>query len=188
MPLDRDVIFLAESGEEGSTRVGIEFMVNEHFSEIEAEFCLAEGGGIRRLGGDAQYARVQTLEKIPRAIQLIARGVAGHGSVPLRSNAVLHLARAVAAVTDWQTPVRLNETTASYFRRLARISSDEDAVAVSSGARGRLAGRPGGRAEYFAEHEPYPRVDAPVVHLSDHGRRRLPDQRHSGRGAARCST
>ena len=43
--LDRDVIFLAESGEEGTTKPGIEFMVNQHFDQIDAEFCLTEGGG-----------------------------------------------------------------------------------------------------------------------------------------------
>src|SRR5687767_941523 len=31
--LDRDVIFLAEAGEEGTTRVGIQFMVQPHFAE-----------------------------------------------------------------------------------------------------------------------------------------------------------
>jgi len=31
VPLDRDVIFLAESGEEGSSTVGIQYMVNQHF-------------------------------------------------------------------------------------------------------------------------------------------------------------
>ena len=41
VPLSRDVIFLAESGEEGATEYGIEFMVNEHFEKIDAEFCLA---------------------------------------------------------------------------------------------------------------------------------------------------
>ena len=41
--LDRDVIFLAESGEEGAVEFGIDFMVNEHFNKIAAEFCLAEG-------------------------------------------------------------------------------------------------------------------------------------------------
>ena len=30
VPLDRDVIFLAEAGEEGTTRVGIDFMVKQH--------------------------------------------------------------------------------------------------------------------------------------------------------------
>src|SRR6267378_5891734 len=45
-PLDRDVIFLAESGEEADvTGVGINFMVNRHFEEIDAEFSLTEGGG-----------------------------------------------------------------------------------------------------------------------------------------------
>ena len=46
VPLDRDVIFLSEAGEEGSSSVGIGYMVNEHFPEIEAEYCLAEGGGV----------------------------------------------------------------------------------------------------------------------------------------------
>ena len=67
-----------------------------------------------------------------RAIELTARGVAGHGSVPLRSNSIVHLAKAITAVTDWRTPIRLNETTASYFRRLARISSEEDAARYRS--------------------------------------------------------
>ena len=40
VPLDRDVIFLAEAGEEGTTRVGIEYMVKEHYADIDAEFAL----------------------------------------------------------------------------------------------------------------------------------------------------
>src|ERR1700676_98014 len=48
VPLDRDVIFAVEAGEEASTGPGIEYLVNERWSEIDAEFCLAEGGGVRR--------------------------------------------------------------------------------------------------------------------------------------------
>src|SRR5207245_6234639 len=40
VPLDRDVIFLAEAGEEGTTRVGIDFMAREHPGDIGAEYCL----------------------------------------------------------------------------------------------------------------------------------------------------
>jgi acetylornithine deacetylase/succinyl-diaminopimelate desuccinylase-like protein len=127
VPLDRDVIFLFEAGEEGSTRVGIQFMVNQHYSEIESEFCLAEGGGVVRQGGEVKYATVQTLEKIPRAIELTARGVAGHGSVPLKTNAVVHLAEAVAAVAKWRTPIRINDTTGVYFSRLAEVSKAGEA-------------------------------------------------------------
>ncbi len=43
--LDRDVIFLAESGEEGTTQVGIGFMVDKHLDAINAEFAITEGGG-----------------------------------------------------------------------------------------------------------------------------------------------
>ena len=42
--LERDVIFLAESGEEGTPEVGINYMVEEYFDLIDAEYCLAEGG------------------------------------------------------------------------------------------------------------------------------------------------
>jgi len=127
VPLDRDVIFLAEAGEEGTTRVGINFMVDRHFADIDAEYCLAEGGGVTREGGKVKVASIQTLEKLPRAIELTAKGVAGHGSVPLKSNAVAHLATAVGKVAAWKPPLTINETTGTYFRRLASISSAEQA-------------------------------------------------------------
>lgn len=126
--LDRDVIFLAESGEEGSTQIGIQYMVNEHFDSIEAEFCLAEGASVVRQNGEVFYASVQTVEKLPRAMTLTSSGIAGHGSVPLQSNAIVALSRAVASIADWQPPIRLSDTTTSYFSKLAAISEPEAAA------------------------------------------------------------
>jgi acetylornithine deacetylase/succinyl-diaminopimelate desuccinylase-like protein len=125
VPLDRDVIFVSESGEEGSTGVGIGYLVRDHFPEIDAEYCLAEGGGVTRIGGAVKYATVQTLEKIPRGVELVAHGISGHGSVPLKSNAIVHLAGAVARVGEWRPEIRFNETTGTYFRKLAAISPPE---------------------------------------------------------------
>jgi acetylornithine deacetylase/succinyl-diaminopimelate desuccinylase-like protein len=153
VPLERDVIFLAEAGEEGSTRVGIQFMVDEHFPEIDAEYCLAEGGGASRREGRVRFVSVQTLEKIPRGIELTARGVAGHGSVPLRSNAIAHLAAAVARVAAWKPELRLNDTTRAYFKRLASISSQEDAKRYLAIVGADRAARDAAD-EYFLEHEP----------------------------------
>ena len=153
VPLDRDVIFLAEAGEEGSTRVGIQFIVNQHLPKVEAEYCLAEGGGVTRTGGTVKFASVQTLEKIPRGIELTARGPAGHGSVPLRNNAVVHLANAVAKIAAWKVPVRLNDTTRAYFKRLASISSPDDAkryLAVVGSDRKAAADAD----EFFLQNEP----------------------------------
>ena len=127
VPLDRDVIFLAESGEEGSTRVGIQFMVEQHFDAIDAEYCLAETGGVTREGGEVRFASVQTAEKLPRAIEVIATGPAGHGSVPLTTNAIARLSSAIGTIADWRPPLKLNETSGMYFKRLAEISPPEQA-------------------------------------------------------------
>ena len=128
VPLDRDVIFLAEAGEEGNTRVGIQFMVNQYYETIDAEYCLAETlDGVVREAGRVKYAAVETTEKLPRAIRLTARGVAGHGSVPLLANPIVHLGAALARAGDWHATIRLNETTRAYFARLAELSSGADA-------------------------------------------------------------
>jgi acetylornithine deacetylase/succinyl-diaminopimelate desuccinylase-like protein len=127
VPLDRDVVFLAESGEEGNSRVGINYMAAQHFPEIEAEYCLAEGGSVNRQKGEVRYAEIQTMEKIPRGIELVAHGISGHGSIPLKSNAIVHLATAVGKIGEWRPDIKLNETTGTYFRRLAAIAPSEQA-------------------------------------------------------------
>ena len=151
VPLSRDVIFLAESGEEGATEYGIEFMVNEHFEKIDAEFCLAEGGSVARVNREVVYGGVQTVEKLPYRLELAARGVAGHGSVPLQNNSVVRLAKAISAIADWRSPIRLNETTYTYFERLASISppdAGERYLAVLD------SGRASEADEYFLAYEP----------------------------------
>lgn len=126
-PLDRDVIFIAEAGEEGNTPVGINYLVRHHWSAIAAEYALAEGGSAAVRDGKVRYVEVMTTEKVPRRTRLVAHGTAGHGSVPRSDNAVIHLANAVAKFGTWQPPMRLNDTTRTYFERLATISSPEDA-------------------------------------------------------------
>jgi acetylornithine deacetylase/succinyl-diaminopimelate desuccinylase-like protein len=127
VPLDRDVIYLAESGEEGNARVGIAYLVAQHFPEIDAEYCIAEGGDVIRENGIVKYAEVETVEKIPHGIELVARGISGHGSIPLKSNAIVHLGAAIGRIGAWRPDIRLNETTATYFRKLATIAPPEQA-------------------------------------------------------------
>lgn len=151
VPLDRDVIFLAESGEEGSVRYGIKYVVENHFPEIDAEYCLAEGGSVTRKDGKMRFASIQTTEKIPYAVRLVARGPAGHGSRPLRTNAIVHLSQAVAKVAAWQPPMRLNDTTRTYFERLATVSTPEEAARYNGIAD---PAKSAAIQEYFAVNEP----------------------------------
>jgi len=125
--LDRDVIFLTESGEEGTPDVGAQFMIDQHFDAIDAEYCLAEGGGVVRSGGKNLHANISTTEKEPRAVEIIAHGPAGHGSVPRQTNVIAHLSNAVGRIAAWTPPLRVNETTGSYFRKLA-ASAPPDAA------------------------------------------------------------
>ena len=126
VPLARDVILLAESGEEDTTEVGIDFMVERHWGEIDAEFALSEGGRVSAPGGTVDTVSIATTEKVPwRGIKLVARGTAGHGSAPRLDNPIVHLASAVAKVGAYQSPMRLNETTRAYLERLATISPSD---------------------------------------------------------------
>ncbi|MEP7354073.1 MAG: M20/M25/M40 family metallo-hydrolase [Acidobacteriota bacterium] len=152
--LDRDVIFLAEAGEESDTGPGIDFMVKEHFDQINAEFAITEGGGARLDNGRITMVSIATAEKLPRRARLVVNGVSGHGSVPRTDNALVHLAAAVAKVGTWETPVRMNDTTRAYFERLATISTPDQASRYN----GLMDSTKSERAEriqrYLAEYEP----------------------------------
>ncbi|HTB14163.1 MAG TPA: M20/M25/M40 family metallo-hydrolase [Bryobacteraceae bacterium] len=150
--LDRDVIFLAESGEEADTTgVGINFMVKNHYDEIDAEYSLTEGGNATIEGGKLVSMNIGTAEKVPARVRLVATGTSGHGSVPRMDNALIHLGGAVERVGRWQTPMRLNDTTRTYFEKLATISTPEKAArynALLNPATADAAQR------YLAENEP----------------------------------
>lgn len=127
--LDRDVIFLAESGEEADPAgVGINFMVAQHFKEIEAEYAITEGGGAAIENGRVVAVNIGTAEKLPARVRLVVNGTSGHGSVPREDNALIHLGGAVQKVGTWRTPMRLSDTTRTYFEKLAEMSPPEKAA------------------------------------------------------------
>jgi acetylornithine deacetylase/succinyl-diaminopimelate desuccinylase-like protein len=122
IPLDRDVILLAEAGEEGTSQFGIDFMVAKHWDEISCEYALNEGGDIPEENGKVQYVAVSTTQKVPRGFSLVAHGTSGHGSAPRLDNAIAHLAAAVDKASRWESPMRLNETTQPSYYSMLRTS------------------------------------------------------------------
>ena len=123
MPLDRDVLFLVEAGEECSTGVGIGYVVQQHYPAIDAEYCFAEGGNVTRVGGQVKFAAIQALEKVSRGIELTAVGPSGHGAAPLAGMAIVELSKAVAALGSWRVPFLFNDTRREFFRLVATVSS-----------------------------------------------------------------
>jgi acetylornithine deacetylase/succinyl-diaminopimelate desuccinylase-like protein len=152
IPLDRDVIFLAESGEEADvTGVGINFMVDQHFDAIDAEYSLTEGGGATLEGTKVSIVNISTAEKVPHRARLVAKGTSGHGSVPRLDNALIHLGGAVQRVGTWETPMRLNDTTRTYFEKLASTSRPEQAARYNALLNPQ---RSAAAQHYLAEYEP----------------------------------
>ena len=151
VPLDRDVIFVAEAGEEAAPSMGIAHLVDKNWTDIDAEICLAEGGQVTRRNGQTRYALIQTAEKLPNGARLVAKGISGHGSRPMRTNAIVHLSRAVEKIAMWDPPMRFNDTTRYYFEKLAGLSSPEEASHYNAlfDPQKSAAAR-----EYLAEHEP----------------------------------
>jgi acetylornithine deacetylase/succinyl-diaminopimelate desuccinylase-like protein len=148
--LGRDVILLSESDEEaGST--GIQWLSTNAYDKIDAEFALNEGGAIEDTPSGVRLFQIQTTEKIPTRVKLVARGTAGHGSLPRPDNPVVRLSRAVARLADANQPVRLNATTRRYFQSLAALQDYawlrpllarlESPPAVSAGAADEIRSR-----------------------------------------------
>ena len=152
VPLDRDVIFLAESGEEADPAgVGINFMVAQHFDAIDAEFAITEGGSAKLENGVVKTVSIGTAEKVPARVRLVANGKSGHGSVPRLDNPLIHLAAAVEKVGTWEPPMRLNDTTRTYFEKLATISPPDKAARYRDLL---IPARTAAAQRYLRENEP----------------------------------
>jgi len=128
--LDRDIIFLGVADEEAGGTLGITYMLENHFDAISAEFAINEGGRAHIDPGNGKFTRfaLGTAEKTPRRARLIASGRAGHGSVPTRDNPVAVLASAISNLHKQPLPMELNETTRSFFERLAATSPAPEAA------------------------------------------------------------
>lgn len=119
-PLRRDVILLGEADEEaGST--GIQWLIQNAWEKIDAEFAVNEGGFALDAPSGKRIFSIQTSEKIPSRVVLQAHGTAGHGSLPRPDNAVVRLSRAVVRLADADQPVRMNTTTRRYLSVMSKL-------------------------------------------------------------------
>ncbi|MCU1327399.1 MAG: peptidase [Bryobacterales bacterium] len=118
--LDRDLILFSEADEEAGS-AGAKWVIEHAWQKIDAEFALNEYSYILPTASGVPVFQIQTAEKVPTRFRLIAKGVAGHGSLPRDDNAVLHLARAIVKVTEAEQPVALNATTRAWLKSMATL-------------------------------------------------------------------
>jgi acetylornithine deacetylase/succinyl-diaminopimelate desuccinylase-like protein len=103
-----DIIFTALADEEAGADYGAKFLVEEHPEQFAGvRFAIGEGGGVSiTMGGKKCYV-IMLAEKQLCPIRLTLRGHAGHGSVPLRGQAMAKLARVLDKLDRKRLPVHV---------------------------------------------------------------------------------
>jgi len=127
VPLDRDVIFLADDDEEQFGDASMKVAIAKYWEKFAAGFALNEGGRVVKQGSKVLYVAIQTSEKVPMNITVIATGTSGHASVPRPDNAVVRLSAAVAKIGTYQAPYKILVTTEQYFEQLAKVENEDTA-------------------------------------------------------------
>ncbi|HET7458425.1 MAG TPA: M20/M25/M40 family metallo-hydrolase [Gemmatimonadaceae bacterium] len=145
VPLARDLVFIANADEESDGTGAIAFVKRHADLLRDVEFLVTEGGGTRVDGTTVRWFGLGVGEKRPYWVRLTARGTTAHASVPSPDNPVPRLARAVARLAAWQTPVRVLPSVQRYFAAQAKAETNAQHRRWLADARAALA-TPRGRA------------------------------------------
>lgn len=133
---DRDLILALTADEEGGQHNGARWLTQERRDLVDAAMGINEGGFGRMRGGRRISNNLQASEKVYLDLELVARGTAGHSSIPTDDNAIYHLAAALGRLAAHAFPVQLGEVARAFFERMSRIESGpmaEDMRALLAG-------------------------------------------------------
>src|SRR5688572_10981059 len=127
--LSRDVLALYTCDEEIGSPLGAQFMVENHFADLDPAFMLDEGGsGATGFFSAGDVFQISVGEKKICRITMVARAEPGHGSQPWEEAATHRLIRAVNRVLAQGTEDRECAPVAEMIRRLGDGSREEIAA------------------------------------------------------------
>jgi len=135
---DRDLILALTADEEGGGHNGVAWLLKEHRGLIDADLAINEGGGGALQNGRRVANSIQASEKIFQTYRLEVTNRGGHSSLPVKDNAIWHLAGGLSRLADYDFPVSLDEVNRQFFERTsAQINGPlaDDFRAVANGNR-----------------------------------------------------
>ena len=135
---DRDLILALTADEEGGGHNGVAWLLKEHRGLIDADLAINEGGGGALQNGRRVANSIQASEKIFQNYRLEVTNRGGHSSLPVKDNAIWHLAGGLSRLADYDFPVSLDEVNRQFFERTsAQINGPlaDDFRAVANGNR-----------------------------------------------------
>lgn len=143
IPLSRDLVYIGNADEE-SGGSGSRTFISRHPDLIaDVEYLLTESGGSRVENGKVRWFGLNVGEKQVYWQKLVVKGKASHGSRPTPYNPVPRLARILARVAAWETPLKVTPAVDRYFKAQAQAETGEhrrwlaDAAGALKSSRGR---------------------------------------------------
>ena len=145
------LIYLAVADEENQGTYGAQFMTEDHWDSVRADYVLCENGGVRSdlpSRSEGLKLNLTVAEKGTQWVRLRVRGVPGHGSAPFGSdNAVVKAAQIVARVAAYRPPVVLHDIWRRYVSAMAFPEDLEAALTDPERLDGSLPSMPMGLAK-----------------------------------------
>jgi acetylornithine deacetylase/succinyl-diaminopimelate desuccinylase-like protein len=126
---ERDIIVALTADEETGDANGVDWLLKNRRASVDAAYAINTdaGGGQVEKGRRVRY-NVQTSEKASVTFRLEVKNAGGHSSQPVRDNAIYHLSEGLARLAKFDFPVRLNETTRSFFERMSTHETGQTAA------------------------------------------------------------
>lgn len=118
----RSIKMALTCGEEGGGSLnGARWLIEHRKDLIDAEFAINEGGNGRydEMGKPAEF-NIEAGEKTSHGYKLEVTNPGGHSSLPVKNNAIYHLAHALVAVESHPFPPQFIDANRSYFEAVAK--------------------------------------------------------------------
>lgn len=125
LPLKRDLVLVAAADEERGGGNGIDWLAQNHPELFDAEYGINEGGGFAVMIDGSPVYGCQVGEKGSASVDLVAKGMPGHSSVPHGENSIVRLGPVLESLGERKLPHRPPPSVCAFFEHSARAQSDE---------------------------------------------------------------
>jgi acetylornithine deacetylase/succinyl-diaminopimelate desuccinylase-like protein len=112
---------------------GAQWLSENHRDLIDAAFAINEGArGELDAAGRRVALEVQAGEKTAQNFRLEVTNPGGHSSLPVKDNAIYHLAAALLKIADYTFPPQFTDANRAYFSGMAKIQEARGEKAIAT--------------------------------------------------------